>query len=159
MVFKMSDELFEIIKLQQQPNDNTCVSTCMAMILDEPADTVINDFHQGYIDPNVTNKVTDYLNAYGLPYTVCNFETPIVEKGVYLVTVPSVNTRTALHNIVVVGDDSGYSIYDPNAMRNGVKSYSFGEIDELLENEVKFSGYSVDLFISKQDYLNWRQQK
>jgi hypothetical protein len=59
----MTTRFCDKINFQQQQTYNTCVSTCLAMILNCDVKDVIAVFHDGYWEPadNKKIKVTDFL--------------------------------------------------------------------------------------------------
>lgn len=151
----MSLLFIDRIDFQQQPTFNTCVSTCLAMILGVDADKVISEFHPRYYDV-IENKlkVTDYLKSNGVPFELCNFEDSPQKDGVYLVTVPSLNIKAGTHNILWVmesSDREGFfyqRILDPATGRKD--RFYYTNIDELLESDplaTKVSCYGLDLHI------------
>lgn len=150
------------IEFQQQPTSVTCVSTCLAMILGVDAEKVVREFHDKYYNAGEGKlKVTDYLKASSVPFTLCNFESLPREDGVYLVTVPSLNIKAGTHQILWCmqsAQEEGYfyqRILDPCTGREGKMYYT--DIKELLESDplaTKITGYSLDLHISKEYFTS-----
>jgi hypothetical protein len=150
-------EFIDDIVFHQQPTHNTCVSTCMAMILGLSPEEVIAEFHDQYYD-RAEDKlhVTAYLKSKGVEFTLCNFETAPNMEGVYMVTVPSLSTAGGNHQILWClenAEQEGYfyqRILDPASGRKGMKYYT--NLDELLTNDplaCTVRGYGCDLHIDK----------
>ena len=97
---------------QQQPTDDTCTSTCLAMLLNINVKTIIEEFHEDY--KYLKQFPDDFLRKCGviaeplLPY----YETKWEE--VYIVAVPSLNTTGQLHNIILDYRNERIRVYDPN---------------------------------------------
>jgi len=158
MVTKFCDK----IVFQQQPTYNTCVSTCLAMILNCDVQELIPVFHEKYYDA-VDNrlKVTDFLKEKGVPFELCNFESMPEKAGVYLVTVPSLNIKGGTHQILWImeeSDQEGYfyqRIFDPATGRED--RFFYTDIEELLNSNTlatKLSGYALDLHIPAEYFID-----
>jgi hypothetical protein len=136
------------------------------MIIGEQVDKVIDEFHGKYWGVNEGQfKVTDYLKQKGIEFTLCDFETRIDREGVYLVTVPSLNIEGGNHQIIwalEAAEQDGYFyqyLFDPAYGREDKKYYT--NIDELLVSDSlarKINGYSVDLHISKEFMINFKER-
>lgn len=138
-----------LITFQMQPCPASCVSTCMAMIVERPAADLIKEFHQAYRDGAITLR--NMLEFLGVGYTAfysvdCP---PLADEGVYLCTAPSLNIQAGNHQILIEVTDDGYFVFDPVQGREGRMFYvarGKGEGDPLA---VDLGGFVVDAFISR----------
>lgn len=134
------------LKLQQQPTGDTCVSACLAMILDLPVQQVIDEFHRDYCDDKITSA--EYLQSKGVKVKIHPAITRKRSfKGLHLITVPSLNIEGALHQIIWdrrVGED-GPIIFDPNEGKPGKRYYVNKWPEDMQEGEVNVSGRIFDL--------------
>lgn len=142
-----------LITLQMQPCPVSCVSTCMAMIVERPAADLIKEFHQAYRDGDITlRNMLDFLGVgYTAFYSVdCP---PLAEEGVYLCTAPSLNIQAGNHQILIEVTDDGYFVFDPVQGRDDRMFYvarGKGEGDPLA---VDLGGFVVDAFIPRGQVL------
>lgn len=159
----METKFVDKIYFQQQPTYNTCVSTCLAMILNCDVAELIPVFHDRYFDAPADQriKVTYFLKERGVPFDLCNFESMADKAGVYLVTVPSLNIKGGTHQILWIMEDSerdGYfyqRLLDPATGRED--RFFYTDIEELLNSNTlatKLSGYSLDLHIPAEYFIN-----
>lgn len=132
------------IKLQQQPTWNSCASTCMAMMLDLPAQQVIDEFHEDYI----THKTRpyDYLRSKGLDVRYGVIDQLFEWDTVYMVTVPSLNLLSVNHFVVMDFRDENWKIYDPNNGKEGKKYYT-NDHNLIVhdDNAYELGGYQIDI--------------
>ncbi len=102
-----------------QPTNNTCVSACIAMILNIPVNVVIDEFHEGYFN-KAKLSIHDYLESKGrVTYTHFKAHTFLNEfewGWAYIATVPSLGTLGTFHAIVIdcTEPEKGLIINDPN---------------------------------------------
>jgi len=155
-------EFIDRVNFQQQPTYNTCVSTCLAMILNVDCNEVIDEFHGKYWDYYESDRVivSSFLSKKGVEFDYCSFEQQPDTEGIYLVTVPSLNIKGGNHNILWVVESSGEEglffqrILDPAAGRDD--KYYYTNIDDLLNSEflaTKINGYRLDLHIKKSQVM------
>jgi len=153
------------IEFQQQPTYNTCVSACLAMVLGEPVDLIISEYHDKYWGAG-DDKVwpDEYLESKGVPIVLCNHKTKPDMAGVYFVTVPSLNIKGGTHQIlwcIENAEQEGFfyqRILDPASGREG--KFYYTNIDELLASDelaTKVSGYACDFFIPKEYFVKSNQ--
>ncbi|MFK0092908.1 hypothetical protein [Pseudomonas sp. NPDC090592] len=138
------------IKLQMQPCPVSCVSTCMAMIVDRPAEELIREFHHAYRNGDITlRNMLDYLGVtYTAFYSVdCP---PLADEGVYLCTAPSLNIQAGNHQILIEVTDDGYFVHDPVQGREERKFYVSRGAGEENGLAVDLGGFVVDAFISRE---------
>lgn len=142
------DVMSFLIMHQTQPTNNTCFSTCMAMIKADPAGYVVSQVHDWYWGGDVsTRQVLDKLE---IPFQ--SFDTadlPVFkDNGVYLVAVPSLNQPGGLHQILCECFEDMYVVHDPGKGISGSKHYVAALTDGAF-NEVKLHGYVIDAFIPR----------
>lgn len=113
-------ELAEITH-QTQPTPYTCVHTCLAMILGEPVQKVIDVFGAEYgmsdreIDAAM-DKCRLLWNRFVYP--------DMIVPGYYIIGVPSLNIAGGTHCIIVRRDEDGrMKVFDPNRGVEGKKVY------------------------------------
>lgn len=136
------------IKHVKQPTLNTCVSACLAMILDKPVEEVVAEFHDKYYDSWKTTTY-DYLVYNGkrpVPYSGGGVER-ISTGNVYLATVASLNVPGALHQVVLDLSDSKFIVHDPMRGWPGKKYYIGPDEDPEQEGAFIIHSWSVDLLI------------
>ena len=154
------NQFIDKIIFQQQPTPVTCVSTCIAMLLNVDVQEVISEFHQNYFEVKENKaKVSDYLKSKGVDFNICNFEDSPEKEGMYFVTVPSLNIKAGNHQIIWIleaAEQEGYfyqRVLDPATGREDRFYYTNHE--DLLNYDplaTKVYGYSLDFHISK-EYL------
>lgn len=143
---------------QSQPCQQSCVSTCLAMIMDAPVAHVKQRFHARYWDAQ--ESIATFLDELGIPFTLGN---PLDRsgpkaKGVYLLTVPSLTTTGGLHQVLgVITQEGKWAILDPQA-GNDTSYYSAAKVEEDFLS-VAIYGYVVDAFISEADLVKWRNKQ
>jgi hypothetical protein len=105
----------------QQPNDQTCVHTCLAMITGKPVDQLISRFGDQTIG---FYEIATVLVEHRLfPVYTTEQQHPFYASGVYLVAAPSLNRPGLLHQLVVEAGPDGYIVHDPQAGREGKDCY------------------------------------
>lgn len=134
------------INHQQQPTWNTCVSACIAMILNKPADEVVSEFHEDYYEEKL--DADEYLQSKGVDCEVLLTNAKLETGYIYLCSVPSLNLQARTHMIVLDMREECWSLYDPNKGKEG-KLYFVPNIpDEEVEgNEVKLITAAPDIRI------------
>lgn len=111
------------IQHQQQPNDSTCNQTCLAMLLGVPVAEVIKVFGDGGWD---THDMFTALNRCWFRWDALLFDN-LIANGHYLASVPSLNHLGGGHCIVIVKDENGETVYDPNRGGPSKKFYGYPE--------------------------------
>lgn len=103
-----------MITYQAQPTNNTCVSTCLAMVLGVPVQQVIDQFHEDYMQGH--GSVVEYLEQEGCKVENLKADNtdPFEHGYVYLATVPSLNTRGTLHTVLLDCTGERLVLLDPN---------------------------------------------
>lgn len=132
---------------QTQPCNTSCMSTCLAMIVNKPAQEIIDQYHEKY--RTQCTPLRDMLNSLGVPFT--SFDTAdhpnLTEVGVYMVTVPSLNIRAGTHQILIEVRDFDYVVIDPVKGKPG-RFYYVNRGEAKGEFEVDLGGFGIDAFIS-----------
>lgn len=115
------------VEHQMQPNDHTCVHTCLAMITGLSVDDMIDRFGDHALGFDETATV---LAEHGLfPHNTSSGPHRYPFVGWYLVACASKNLPGQAHQVLVYADGEGYTVYDPQEGREGKKFWSG---DELL---------------------------
>ncbi len=150
--------LHQVIDHQQQPTPDSCVSTCLAMAINLPAQQVINDLHDDY-KSGKSNPI-EYCRERDIPYEILPPYSAVEDPGCYLLIVPSLNIHAGMHQIfyVVEESDSGgffHTLYDP--VRGRTEELPDGNIiekkyyisnfdrDDKSPLATQLKGYSIDL--------------
>lgn len=122
------------IEHQIQPTGVSCVSTCVAMLAGVPAEEVIKRFHMKYyVERSI--RISDMLDHYDISYAqVLSGCEPRMDAGyIYLLSVPSLNLRGQLHEIIVdYREGVAPKCYDPAKGLGGRSYYVLtpAEVDE-----------------------------
>ena len=113
-----------MIKHVKQPTLNTCVSACLAMILNKPVEKVIEEFHSRYYN-NWEITISEYLTKNGVQHHCSEGggRETLHMGGLFLCTVPSLNIPGALHQIVIDMTDHKFIVHDPIKGWEGKKFY------------------------------------
>lgn len=113
-----------MIKHVKQPTLNTCVSACLAMILNKPVEKVIEEFHSRYYN-NWDITISEYLTQNGVNHHCCEGggRETLHMGGLFLCTVPSLNVPGSLHQIVIDMTDHKFIVHDPIKGWEGKKFY------------------------------------
>lgn len=111
-----------------QQTSKTCASACLAMLLGESLVTIVNEFHDKYLEGSTTPYT--YLKEKGLyPKRRYSDESSVEWDKVYLLAVPSLNMPGAMHSILL---DTRYGsaplLYDPQ--KGASKFYQIPGSDE-----------------------------
>lgn len=139
-----------LIKHQTQPCTVSCVATCLAMLVDEPVQGLIDRFHERY--RGGATSMGQLLKELEIP--VKSFDSlslpQLEDEGAYLVSVPSLNIRGGMHQIIIEVTDENYHVFDP-VMGFGGKLF-YGRRGETfpVEGEVELGGFVVDGLIARE---------
>lgn len=103
-----------MIELQKQPNEQTCVQTCLAMALGVPVESVV----QRYGDKGMSaGSLIAALLECGIEHNILVYPR-FSFSGYYFAVVPSLNIRGGNHQILVRFDAekgcNGISVFDPS---------------------------------------------
>ncbi len=139
-----------LINHQMQPCPVSCVSTCMAMLVNEPVSVTVNRFHDAYRDGSLTLR--SMLDRLGLGYTAFySIDCPaMVDEGAYLCTAPSLNIEAGNHQILIELTDDGYYVHDPVMGRHDRKFYVARGAAPDNPLAVDLGGFIIDAFISRE---------
>lgn len=129
-----------LLKHVVQPNKYTCVSACLSMILGEPVDKIVDEFHEDYY----ANRIDPYafIRSRGLLcFPRLSIDRTIRKRTINLATVPSKGNPGGFHSIVVYVDADGlFHVLDPMASKG---SFYTGDTVQGLIVDVEI--YEVDL--------------
>ena len=129
-----------------QPTWNSCVSTCLAMILNEHPADIIRQFHDRFMAHET--EIGGYLDEKGVPTTTGLATDRMDWDGVYLISVPSLNKQALMHLLVADTRADEVRVYDPNAGKPGKRYYIHGR-HASSEYEVELASYFIDLKINQ----------
>lgn len=87
---------------QTQPTGDTCVCTCLAMLFGRPATEVIETYHHSYYREQILD-VDDILRieSYVFTHELAGRVQTLLPGAVFMLTVPSLNIKGGLHQILV----------------------------------------------------------
>lgn len=131
--------LHQVIDPQQQPTPDSCVSTCLAMAFNLPAQQVINEFHDDY--KSGKSNPMEYCRERGIPYEILPPYSSIEDPAVYFIMVPSLNIHAGTHQILYVVEESigggfFHTLYDP----------SKGRVEQLPDGSFTEKKYYISHF-------------
>lgn len=123
---------------QMQPTSNTCVCTCLAMLLDKPAREVIREWHPPFFE-TMELSLGEVLKAAGVvciePKTEERFG-GLESHNIYLVTVPSLNVPGCFHQVIVdYRNPAQARVLDPAQGRPKARFYT---LDNAPEDPLAF---------------------
>lgn len=136
---------------QTQPTPMGCVCTCIAMLMGEDAQSVIDRYHEKYYVER-SMDVGDILaeEAFIFRREMAGTVLTLYPGSVYLLTVASLNIPGSLHQILVdYRDTAGPVVLDPAKGYGKRKYYTFDqtEADEVNNAFLLFS-WIVDYTIT-----------
>ena len=135
------------IKHQQQPTWNSCMSACVAMILNKPVNEVIDEFHDDYRSEKIDTD--EYLRLNGVDCEVLLSNAKFEAGNIYVCSVPSLNKQAQTHAVIIDMREEFWCIYDPNQGKEDKLYYVPNSPDvPLEENQVYLITASADLKIN-----------
>lgn len=141
-----------IEKLIHQKTSNTCMSACVAMVLNSDFDTVRQEFHAGYIKHEI-NPVA-YLRSKGLKAEKAGNPFELEIGYVYILMVPSLNNPAMFHAIVLDHTcPSGPELYDPT--REHRQRYS---LEAIEPGETDLASFFALAKVSKENLEEFRSK-
>lgn len=143
---------------QTQPDDKTCVCTSIAIILNVPAQVIIDRYHKKYIaaDWSLRNILDDLGVEFKSFDTADRGGMDNAETGYYLVSVPSLNFVGGMHQVVaeIDNDKSLFVIHDPQA-GTGKKYYVARTNGDPNAVELS-SGYTLEVLVKTEVADNFK---
>ncbi len=159
-----------IIEHQTQLLNNSCVSACLAMVLGEPQQKIIDEFHSDYVAGEI--HPSEYLIERGIslqPYTFgVDYPVDPNKLWVYFLTVPSLNVMGGLHQVLLIwrgGDDRVYELYDPakgfttKKGKKGRQQRRFYTVGPSGGVALPLKNYVVDFVVDAQEFIYYRRNK
>ena len=139
------------MKEQTQPDGSSCVCTCLAMLMDEPAKDVVAKYHDRYyVHQNM--DVADILaeNAFIFRREMAGTVQRLMPGAVYLLTVASLNIPGGLHQILLdYRDATKPVVLDPAKGYTGRKYYTVDSIEaDETDNAFMLFSWIVDYTIT-----------
>ena len=122
------------IKHQTQPTWDSCVATCIAMIIGKPATDVDKEFTEGYMSGDILTK--DYLKKEGFVAVQLPSKEVIQWGKLYMLIVPSLTKRGHLHAVLfdTRNEDKDGDYYevllDPNKGKEGKLYYDLHKLPD-----------------------------
>lgn len=150
---------------QCQPCQRSCVSTCIAMLLNVPVSVIKDKWHENFWEYKASMR--NILDHYGVQYKEFSSLDIItlgenVGTGVFLATVPSLNYAGGFHEVLVqyTKETNEWNIFDPNA-QEGYKFYTSNKTlqEERPEEAFKMHSYIIDAFIPEEEVIRLQSTK
>ena len=136
---------------QTQPTGMTCVCTCLAMLCGRPASDLIELYHHSYYNAK-TLDLADILVMEGFKFTreMAGQVKTMLPGAVYLLTVPSLNIKGGLHQILVdYRDPERPQVLDPAKGYAGRMYYTVDSIEaDEEDNAFLLFSWIVDYTIT-----------
>jgi len=110
------------IQLVNQINDKSCVHACIAMVTGNS----VKEMWERYPHPmENTHQLVLLIERKILPIPTALAQLGVYfpSIGIYFMSVPSLNVPGALHCVVVKAEVDRFTVYDPQAGREGKKFY------------------------------------
>lgn len=141
------------IKHQTQPESDTCVSTCIAMILEEPAEVIITEFHDDYFAGKI--EIDECLHKRGIRCkSMIAHDQSLLNNKIYFLTIPSLNHKGLFHQILMeVYEDGGYEIHDPAKGREGSLYYVNHDEEVLRPQQMRLKSWIAIFEVDMGDRL------
>lgn len=132
------------MRFENQINDKSCVHACLSMVTGIPVETLWERFphpmrQEDEIVVLVENKI--------FPVPSSSYGPQFLRYGTYMMTVPSLNVGGALHCVLVVYNEDGAFLYDPQSGREGKKSYPLRSLMSDYDEPNKVTGYADVTFL------------
>lgn len=132
------------MKLVNQINDKSCVHACLSMVTGIPVEKLWERFprpmwQEDEIVVLVENKI--------FPVPAAAYGPQFLRYGTYMMSVPSLNVEGALHCVLVVYNEEGAFLYDPQSGREGKKYYPLRSLMSDYDGPIKVSGYAQVTFL------------
>lgn len=122
---------------RQQPDGQTCMATCLAMLLDMDTAECVARYHDKLYSQDFW--FDDILDEHNIPYEYGHPARGKLYQGhVYLATVPSLNNAGGTHQIVIDYSHDEYVVLDPNIGR---------DVKEYAEDGFNLLGWCIDLIL------------
>lgn len=115
---------------QMQPTFNSCMSACLAMLLDRPVEEVVASYHDLMAGWEMT--MGDILSIEGIPHMMgkgINQTPTIFHDYVYVLCMPSLTCQGLLHQVLLDTRNEQTVMYDP-LKGTGKPYYTFDESDK-----------------------------
>ncbi|WPJ72109.1 hypothetical protein DEEACLCL_00092 [Salmonella phage CRW-SP2] len=131
---------------QVQPTATTCMSTCLAMLLDRPVEDIISLHHEDLSQWEIT--IGDILCMNGIPFILgkgINQVATIYHDYVYVLCAPSLTSPGILHQILLDTRHGNTVVYDP--LKGSGKPYYTLDEDDESPLAVKLVSWVVDYIV------------
>lgn len=131
---------------QTQPTSNTCMVTCLAMLLDVDVNDIVDEFHQAFADSELT--IGDVLCANGVPFITgrgINQCPTIFYDYVYVLCVPSPVKTGILHQILMDSRNQTLTVYDP--LKGTGRRYYTMDPEDKSPLAIKLESWVVDYIV------------
>lgn len=128
---------------RSQPNDRSCVHTCLAMLFEVTVEDLIERF--GNHGLSFDEKAVVMVEHQVFPVITTTERHPLREPGIYFVGCGSLNHPGKMHCVLVEVKDGEYHVYDPNEGRDGKDCYVANDIltGKMYLADVTFCNTSI----------------
>lgn len=111
-----------MIKHLTQPTKDSCMATCLAMVIGISAEEALKMYHADLQSYKIW--FDDVLENYRIPYYYGSPRSSRISGNVLcFATVASLNMPGMLHQILIQNVDGKFTVYDPAKGRTGAKYY------------------------------------
>lgn len=111
-----------MIKHLTQPTKDSCMATCLAMVIGISAEEALKMYHADLQSYKIW--FDDVLENYRIPYYYGSPRSSRISGNVLcFATVASLNMPGMLHQILIQNVDGKFTVYDPAKGRVGAKYY------------------------------------
>ena len=132
-----------ILRQLQQPDGQTCMATCLAMITGMDLAECLARYHDKLYSQDFW--FDDILDELDIAYEYGHPARRRLHQGfVYLVTVPSLNNAGGMHQMVIDYRDEEMLVLDPNIGREGVREYA--------QDGFNLLGWHIDIILTADLY-------
>ena len=128
---------------QQQPTHDTCVSACIAMLLNIPVKEIVEEFHSKYINQEL--NIYEFLINHDLniePLLPSYWQAEL--NNIYIASVPSLNKKAALHQIIIDTRNGASIVYDPQEGKPDCDYYVYKPDEDLKTHEYNLISYVLE---------------
>lgn len=150
------------LKHQMQPCQTSCMCTCIAMILDVPAQVIIDRFHTRYREKDMSiREMFTELHVKFMSWDSADRNSMgHMGSGYYLSSVPSLNVQGGLHSIVLEfdADELLWIVHDPQK-GTGFKYYEGKKNPDDDNSFALTGGYNLDAGVTQPALNFWREER
>lgn len=135
-----------MIKHLTQPTKDSCMATCIAMVIGISAEEAVKLYHTDLQSYKIW--FDDVLEDYRIPYYYGSPKSSRISGNVLcFATVASLNMPGMLHQILIQNSEGSLTVYDPAKGRIGAKYYIPHTEGPETEEAKHLQSWTLDLII------------